>query len=158
MLMFNLMPSSHPNSLNACEANCRPLSDIALSGRPKHLYSEVSRMVPICSAVIVLLHDSKITPFIDPWSTMTMIESNPSETRRSVIKSMVRRENGWGCSAETGWSADFVGVHPLKSVYKTLHPSFHQSCIHSQPLPTSYTPTSLMIHLQTSWYLPLSYH
>ena len=102
MLMFSLMPSSHPNSLNACEANCGPLSDIALSRRPKCLYSEVSRMVPVCSAVIVVLHDSKITPFVDPWSTMTMIESNPSDTGRSVIKSMVMRENGWGFSTEIG--------------------------------------------------------
>ena len=76
MLMFNLMPNSCPSSLNVCEANCGPLSDIALSGRPKHLYNEVSRMVPVCSAVMVLLHDSKITPLVDPWSTTTMIESN----------------------------------------------------------------------------------
>ena len=96
MLMFSLMPSSHPNSLNACEANCGPLSDIVLSGRPKHLYNEVSRIVSICSAMIILLHDSKIALFIDLWSTMTMIESNPSDTGRSVIKSMVMRENGQG--------------------------------------------------------------
>ena len=102
MLMFSLMPSSLPNSLNACEANCGPQSNIALSGRPKRLYSKVSKMVPVCSAMIILLHDSKITPFVDPWSTTTMIELNPSDTRRSVIKSMVMRENGWGFSAETG--------------------------------------------------------
>ena len=46
--------------------------------------------------MIVLLHDSNITPFIDPWSTMTMIESNLSNVGRSMIKSMVMRENGWG--------------------------------------------------------------
>ena len=122
MLMFSLMLSSHPNSLNACEANCGPLSDIALSGGPKHLYNEVSKMVPVCSAVIVLLHDSKITPFVDPWSTITMIESNPSETGRSVIKSIVRRENGRGFSAETGWSGGFVGCQFILCCWQRAHP------------------------------------
>ena len=122
MLMFSLMPSSCPNSLNACEANCGPLSDIALPGRPKHLYSEVSRMVPVCSAMIVLLHDSKITLFIDPWSTMTMIESNPSDTGRSVIKSMVMRENSQGFSAETGWSGGIVRCQFILCCWQRVHP------------------------------------
>ena len=122
MLMFSLMPSNRPNSLNACEANCRPLPDIALSGRPKHLYNEVSKMVPVCSAMIVLLHDSKITPFVDPWFTMTMIELNLSDTGRSVVKSMVMRENGQGCSATTGWSGGFVGCRFILCCWQRVHP------------------------------------
>ena len=122
MLMFSLMPSSCPNSLNVCEANCGPLSDIAFSGRPKHLYSEVSKMVPVCSAMIILLHDSKIIPFVDPWSTKTMIESNPSDTGRLVIKSMVMRENGQGFSAETGWSAGFIGCWFILCCWQRAHP------------------------------------
>ena len=74
------------------------------------MYSEVSRMVPIYSAVIVLLHDSKITSFVDPWSTKTMIESNPSDVGRLVMKSIVMRENGWGFSAVICWSRGLLGV------------------------------------------------
>ena len=122
MLIFNLMPSSRPNSLNACEANCGPLSDIALSGRPKRLYSELSKIVPVCSAVIVLLHDSKITPFVDPWSTTTMIESNPSDIGRSVIKSIVMRENGRGCSDLTGCSGGFVRCRFILCCWQRAHP------------------------------------
>src|SRR5271168_218986 len=32
--------------------------------------------------------------FVDPWSTTTKIESEPSEIRRSVMKSIVIREKG----------------------------------------------------------------
>ena len=122
MLMFSLMPNSRPNSLKASEANCGPLSEIALSGRPKRLYNEVSKMVPVCSAVIVLFHDSKITPFVDPWSTMTMIELNPSDIGRSVIKSMVMRENGQGFSAKTGWSGGFIGCWFILCCWQRVHP------------------------------------
>ena len=43
---------------------------------------------------IVLLQGIEITPFVDPWSTTTMRESNFSLGGRSVMKSMVTWENG----------------------------------------------------------------
>ena len=36
MLMFSLILSSRPSSLNAWDANCGPLSEIALSGSLYH--------------------------------------------------------------------------------------------------------------------------
>jgi hypothetical protein len=49
------------------------------------------------------LHGSKITK--DPWSTTTIIESKPSDSGRSVMKSMVMRENGRLASDLVGCSA-----------------------------------------------------
>ena len=73
--MANLMPRSCPNSQNAWEANCGPQSDIALSGSPYRLYKEFRRIFAVPIALIVLLQDSKITSFVEPWSTTTKIES-----------------------------------------------------------------------------------
>ena len=75
MLMASLMPRSRPSSRKACEANCGPLSDIALSGSPYRLYSKFRRIFAVHIASMVLLQGSKITPFVDPWSTTTKIES-----------------------------------------------------------------------------------
>src|ERR1700678_3266382 len=90
-------------------ANCGPRSEIALSGSPYCLYSEFKKIVAVPSASIVLLHGSKITPFKDPWSTMTIIESKPSDSGRSVTKSMVMRENGHLASDLVGCSAGAEG-------------------------------------------------
>src|ERR1700684_711423 len=120
--MFSLMPSNRPSSLNVCDANCGPLSDIALSGKPKRLYNELRRMVPVCSAVIVLLHDSKITPFVDPWSTTTMIESKPSDVGRSVMKSIVIRENGRGFTEVIGCRGGCVGCRFILCCWQKAHP------------------------------------
>ena len=94
MLMANLIPRSLPNSLKALEANCGPRSEIALSGSPYRLYKESSKILAVPIASIVLLHGSRITPFVDPWSTTTSMESKPSEIGRSVIKSIVIKEKG----------------------------------------------------------------
>ena len=76
------------NSLKELEVNCGPLSEIILSGNPNHLYRFSSKNLPVSSAVIVLLHGIRITPFVSAWSTMTKIESKPSAGGRSVIKSI----------------------------------------------------------------------
>ena len=59
-------------------------------------------IVAVLLASMVLLQGSKITPFEDPWSTMTMMESKPSEIGRSVMKSIVTREKGRRSSALIG--------------------------------------------------------
>ena len=69
----------------------------------------LSRIVPVPVASIVLVQGSRITPLVDPWSTMTMIESNPLDGGRLVMKSMVMRENGRACSDLTGCRAGFDG-------------------------------------------------
>ena len=69
---------------------------MALSGSPYRRYKEFKIIDAVFIASIVLWQGSKITPFEDPWSTMTMIESYPSDTGRSVMKSIMMREKGRG--------------------------------------------------------------
>ena len=69
----------------------------------------LSRIVLVPVVSIVLVQGSRITPLVDPWSTTTMIESNPLDSGRSVMKSMVMRENGRVCSNLTGCRARFDG-------------------------------------------------
>src|ERR1700678_1994074 len=107
--MANLIPNNRPNSLKTCDANCGPRSEIALSGNPYRLYKEFNKIVAVPSASIVLLQGSKITPFEDPWSTTTIIESKPSDSGRSVMKSMVMREYGRLASDLVGCSAGAEG-------------------------------------------------
>ena len=37
---------------------------------------------------MVLLHGARITPFVESWSAMTMRESYPCDSGRSVMKSI----------------------------------------------------------------------
>ena len=76
------------NSLKELEANCGPLSEIILSGSPNSLYRFSSKNLPVSSAVIVLLHGMRITPFVSAWSTTNKIESKLSAGGRLVIKSI----------------------------------------------------------------------
>src|SRR5271155_963638 len=107
--MANSMPRSRPNSRNAWEVNCGPRSDIALSGSPYRLYKEFRRIFAVPIASIVLSQDSKITPFVEPWSTTTKIESKPSEVGRPVIKSMVIKEKGQVAKDLIGCNGGLVG-------------------------------------------------
>ena len=73
------------------------------------------RIILVPGASIVLLQGSKITPLVDSWSTMTIIESNPLDVGRSVMKSMVMREKGWACSDLTGCVRATVGLNLINS-------------------------------------------
>ena len=88
------MLSSFKSSVNTFDANCGPQSEMILSGSPNRLYrfSRSKRAVP--SEVSVLLQGSKITCFERPWSTTTKMESYPSASGRSVIKSIEQLANG----------------------------------------------------------------
>jgi hypothetical protein len=44
--------------------------------------------------VIVFLQSERITPFISPWSTMTMTESKPPDSGKLVIRSTEICEKG----------------------------------------------------------------
>ena len=109
MLIASLMPKSRPNSRNALEANWGPRSEMALSGNPYRLYRESSKIFAVPMASIVLLQGSKITPFVDPWSTTTRIESKLSDSGRSVMKSMVIKEKGRVSSALIGCKGGLEG-------------------------------------------------
>ena len=47
--------------------------------------SKKSRAIPAASTV--LEQGARITPFVRPWTTMTITESNPEERGRSVMRS-----------------------------------------------------------------------
>ena len=61
---------------------------------------------PIASTV--LLQGIKITPFIRPWSTMTIKESKLSHSGRSAMKSVVTNEKGHVTSDLIGDSGGVV--------------------------------------------------
>ena len=90
----DLIPSSFKSSVNAFDANCGPRSEMILSGSPNRLYKFSRSKHAVSSEVSVLLQGSKITPFERPWSTTTKMESYPSASGRSVIKSIEQLANG----------------------------------------------------------------
>ena len=59
-----------------------------MSCRPKCLKTLLRKICAISVALMVLKQGVRITPFIRPWSTMTMIESWLSKDGRSVMRSM----------------------------------------------------------------------
>ena len=76
------------------EANWGPQSNMILSSNPNRLYRFSNNNLPVSSAVIVLQQGVKITPLVSPWSTTTNIESKPSISGKSVIKSMEQLAKG----------------------------------------------------------------
>src|SRR5277367_5247877 len=107
--MARFICKRRPNSSKTCAANWGPLSEIALSGSPYRRYKEFRSIDAVLMASIVLWQGSKITPFEDPWSTMTKIESKPSDKGRSVIKSIVTREKGRRSQDLTGCNVGLEG-------------------------------------------------
>ena len=75
-------------------ANLGSLSEIILSGSPNLLKRLSRKSTAVPFQVIVLAQGHKITPFERPRSTMTRIESYPSTSGRSVIKSIEQWANG----------------------------------------------------------------
>src|SRR5271156_623559 len=69
-----------------------PVPAVTRTPNPQGLRNPCHSLVPIAS--MVLLQGSRITPFVDPWSTTTIMESKPSDSGRSVIKSIVIKEKG----------------------------------------------------------------
>ena len=57
----------------------------------------------------------------------------------------------------TPWKAETV-VQVSKSGWKAPHPSYHQSCIHTQAHPKACSPIPSQIHFQTSLYPQPVYH
>ena len=85
-----------------------------LSGSPNLLYKFLNKSWAIPSAVIILLHGMRITPFVSPWSTTTNIESNPSDKGRSIIRSIEQFVNGRvDVAPSTGRNVDFDGLRAI---------------------------------------------
>ena len=64
-------------------------------------------MIPAVS--MVFEQGVRITPFVNLWSTMTTIESWPSEEGRSVIRSMDSCLKGRVCEEGMGTRGGMVG-------------------------------------------------
>ena len=73
-----------------------PLSDIMESWRPKCLNTWWRKCLATPAASMVLEQRMRITPFVRPWSTMTINESCPLEGGRSVMRSTESCLNGSG--------------------------------------------------------------
>ena len=58
------------------------------SWRPNHLNTFSKKSFPTPTMLMVFEQGIMITPFIRPWSTTTINESNPLEGGRSMIRSM----------------------------------------------------------------------
>ena len=82
-----------------------------LSGSPNLLYKFLNKSWAVPSAVIILLHEIRITPFVSPRSTTTNIESNPSDKGRSIIRSIEQFANGQvDVAPSTGKNVGFDGL------------------------------------------------
>ena len=58
-----------------------------VSCSPSRLKTKLKNNWAIPAASIVLEQGARITPFVRPWSTMTITESNPKERGSSVMRS-----------------------------------------------------------------------
>ena len=76
------------------EVNCRPLSEIRESWRPKHLKTWKRKSWAMLAASMFLEQGARITPFVRPWSTMTIKESWPVDGGRLVMRSTESCRNG----------------------------------------------------------------
>ena len=68
------------------EANCGPWSEMRVSCSPNCLKTKLKNnwVIPVASTVFE--QGARITPFVRPWSTTTITESNPDERGRLVIR------------------------------------------------------------------------
>ena len=82
------------SSLAKVEANWGPRSEITMSCSPNCLNTWLKKSWAILFASMVLEQGARITPFVRPWSTMTINESYPWERGRSVIRSTNNCLNG----------------------------------------------------------------
>ena len=81
------------------------------------------RRAATCSAVIIFEQGIKITPFVNPWSTITKRESSPLTIGRSVIISMEQLANGlvvWAPSV--GMYAGCEGCQLILNCWQIAHP------------------------------------
>ena len=72
--------------------------------KPNRLKMKSRNSWAIPAASIVLEQRERITPFVRPWSTMTITESKPEERGRSVIRSTESCLNGRETEDEIGQS------------------------------------------------------
>ena len=69
------------------EANWGPQSEMRVLCSPNCLKTKLKNNWVIPAASTVLEQGARITPFVRPWSTTTITESDPKERGRSVMRS-----------------------------------------------------------------------
>ena len=91
------------------EVNCRPLSEIRESWRPKHLKTWERKSWAMPAALMFLEQGARITPFVRPWLTMTIKKSWPEDGGRLVMRLMESCWNGRSEEEGMGGSGGHVG-------------------------------------------------
>ena len=80
-----------------------------VSCSPNRLKTKSKHNWVIPAASTVLEQGARITPFIRPWSTMTITESNPEETGRLVMRLTESCLKGRETEDEIGQRGGMVG-------------------------------------------------
>ena len=80
-----------------------------VSRSPNRLKTKSKNNWAIPAASMVLEQGARITPFVRPWSTTTITESNPEETGRSVMRSTESCLKGREMVVEIGQRGGTVG-------------------------------------------------
>ena len=80
-----------------------------VSCSPNCLKTKSKNNWAIPAALTVLEQGARITPFVRPWSTMTITESNPEEIGRSVMRSTESCLKGRETVDEIGQRGGMVG-------------------------------------------------
>ena len=84
------------------EANWGPRLEMRVSCKLNHSKMKSRNSWAIPAALIVLEQRERITPFVRPWSTMTITKAKPEERERSVIRSTESCLNGRETEDEIG--------------------------------------------------------
>ena len=89
--------------------NWGPQSEMRVLCSPNLLKMKSKNNWAIPAAPTVLEKGARITPFVRPWLTTTIIESNPEERGRSMIKCTKSCLKGRETEEEMGQSGGTVG-------------------------------------------------
>ena len=114
------------SSLVKVEANWGPLSDITESCRPNRLKTWEKKSLATPATSMVLEHGIMITPFVRPWSTMTIIESLSCILGRSVTRSTESCLKGRDKDEGIGASGGRVGWVFTLFCWQVAHPSMNR--------------------------------
>ena len=121
MDIAEVIPNAFQTSCETLEANWGPRSDMILSGSPNRFHAFSRNSLAVSDAVIVFLHGD-ITIALENLSTITLIESNPLISGRSVMKSVVTCSQG-PLGVSVGMRGALVGWVRFLVDWQTAQPS-----------------------------------
>ena len=113
------------SSLTRAEANWGPLSNIRVSWRPNHLKTFWKKSFSTSATSMVFEHGIMITPFIRLWLTMTMMESRPFTSSKSVTRSTESCLKGNKEVDGIGFNGGHVRWVFTLFCWHTVHPSMN---------------------------------